>query len=250
MALRDETRPDQDGSDKTPRPADGRDQQGPRDALLAVRADTEAAIAVVRPVGPSIGRDLVRTIGVASQALAYLPPSPDYDVTVAALTAWECVGATPADALQAGADVARQAPLDIHGLLWARIPGLIAEAWEYRLSVLISAADPECSGDDPAHTADRRPCRVRVYRDVATEAALPAGAFTALERPGMHQAEALQATADALRALPDLEVEGLLWARVPTLRGDNWEYRLTVLTASLATGLGTDDEPTYYHQQR
>jgi hypothetical protein len=212
--------------------------------------------AVVEKPGAHVPRrfshDLVRHLREADSAARFAgDPHGNSDITVVALTAVNCVGSSQAEVLQSAANWSSEAPhMEIHATAWARMPGPVEDTWEWHLTMTVSSRDPQTGDfDGSTHTADRRPCRVRVYRDVATEAALPTGAFTALERPGMHQAEALQATADALRALPDLEVEGLLWARVPTLRGDSWEYRLTVLTASLAPGLGADDEPTYYQQR-
>lgn len=79
------------------------------------------------------------------------------DVSVNVFTALECNGATPADALQAAADIARKAPgLEPHSLTLARIPGPIEGVWEWTLTMIVSACDPqtgEYSG--PTHHADR-----------------------------------------------------------------------------------------------
>ncbi|WP_370131349.1 hypothetical protein [Streptacidiphilus sp. EB103A] len=184
------------------------------------------------------------TIGRASQAVAYLDVFTDHDVTVSAITTWECVGTTRADAFQAAADAVRQDPaLEIRGLLWARIPAQAPDADEYRVTVLISSADPDFGeSEESAHCAERRPCQVVLYRNASAGPAIPARVLEGLDRSGMTQAQALQATADAFRQVPDMDVEGLLWARIPVGRRPTWEYRLTVLTTSVPTALAPTDQ--------
>lgn len=243
----DQTPPDL-GESRDPAGSGSREEQLAEGLNLpAVRPVGEAAAEVSRSV-PLFGRDLVRTIGRASRAVSYLDavPSDSYDVTVSALTVLECLGISPADAVQAAADAVRQAPeLEIHGLLWARVGG--PDVWDYRVTVLVSSDDSDLDeGDEPTHLADRRTCRVVLYVDALDEATVPREALTALDRSGLTQADALQATADALRQAPGLAVEALLWARVPALRPGRWEYRITVLTASAAAGGA--DQPDYFEQ--
>lgn len=134
----------------------------PPENLPAARTAPETAVEPVRPQAPpSVVHDLVRTIAEASTAVKYLDAlgsSSSSDVTVSAFTVLECAGSSPADALQAATDVARGAPaLEIHSLAWARVPGPVEGAWEWRITMTVSSRDPqtgECAGS--AHIADRR----------------------------------------------------------------------------------------------
>ena len=114
--------------------------------------------AVVGEQGLVVGRALARSIGAASAAVHGLPSSASSDVTVSTVTALVCAGSTPADALQAAADVARQAPtLHIHSIAWARVPGPAENSWEWHATLTVSARDSETGEyDGSTHQADRR----------------------------------------------------------------------------------------------
>jgi len=93
----------------------------------------------------AFGVDLVRSLGEATTAVTSLSAhNPSSDVSVTALAALMCVGATPADALQAAADATREAPhLEPHGLALARVPGPVEGLWEWHITLTVSARDPE-----------------------------------------------------------------------------------------------------------
>ncbi|MEU7153833.1 hypothetical protein AB0B15_38335 [Streptomyces sp. NPDC045456] len=113
----------------------------------------------VRVEGPAFAHDLVRSLDEASTAVGALSAlGPGADVTVSALTALVCAGSTPADALQAAADLARQAPgLEPHGIALARVPGPVDGLWEWHITMTVSARDPQ-TGErgGSTHHADRR----------------------------------------------------------------------------------------------
>ncbi|MGN9821912.1 hypothetical protein ACTMUQ_42370 [Streptomyces sp. SD11] len=70
-----------------------------------------------------------------------------------ALTDLVCTGATPADALQAAADIAGNSPtLEPHGLALERVPGPVVGVWEYQLVMTVSTRTPQAGADEaPAH---------------------------------------------------------------------------------------------------
>ncbi|MGK4586095.1 hypothetical protein [Kitasatospora sp. HPMI-4] len=220
----------------------------------APRTPDEAPALEARSVLSAVGRDLVRAVGDASAAVRYLNAVGEHDVTVSAITVLECLGSTQAEALQAGADALRYGDtLTVHGLLWARVPGVEdrlvpgpEQVWSYRLMLLVSTLDPELGEvEDPTHQADAGNCGVVIYLDAGTTA--PERALTGLPRQGLTQAGALQAAADTVRQRPELAIEGLLWARVAARRAGAWEYRLTLLTAS-AGGREGGQQPVYLDQ--
>ena len=132
---------------------------GPAGPLPALRDTAEAAVEPARPGGPAFAQDLVRTLDEASSAVSSLARlGPSSDVTVSALTALVCAGSTPADALQAAAEMLRQAPtLEPHGLSLARVPGPVEGLWEWHVTATVSTRDPitgEAGGS--THHADRR----------------------------------------------------------------------------------------------
>ncbi|MEU0389230.1 hypothetical protein [Streptomyces chartreusis] len=100
----------------------------------------------------------MRTLDVASDAVSALPDhDQSSDVSVTALTALDCTGSTPADALAAAAAVLRQAShLEPHGLALAKVPGAVEGMWEWHLTLTVSARDPQ-TGEygAPTHHADR-----------------------------------------------------------------------------------------------
>jgi flavin-binding protein dodecin len=207
----------------------------PAGGAPALRDRTEAAAEAFRPIVSAVGRDLVRGIGEASTAVSRLGAGTDRDVSVSALTALECVGPSPADALLAAADALRFGDtLTVHGLLWARVPDTDGEVpWNWRVTLLVSALDPEFGeADAPAHQAEPAKCRIKLYLDTDSEA--PEGALAASQHEALTQAEALHRAAVIVRECKGLEIEGLLWARVPKRRPGGWEYRLTVLASSTA----------------
>ncbi|KOG85971.1 hypothetical protein ADK38_33675 [Streptomyces varsoviensis] len=114
---------------------------------------------MVRVEGPAFAHDLVRSLDEASAAVSSLPAlGPSADVSVSALTALVCTGSTPADALQAAAELARQAPtLEPHALALAKMPGPVEGMWEWHITMTVSSRDPvtgEYGGS--THHADRR----------------------------------------------------------------------------------------------
>lgn len=76
---------------------------------------------------------------------------------VAALTALQCVGATPAAALEMAAACAREAVgLEVHALAWARIPGADEGMWEYHVTMTVSGRDADAGDlDGPTQVAGR-----------------------------------------------------------------------------------------------
>ncbi|MFJ9427872.1 hypothetical protein [Streptomyces sp. NPDC101249] len=124
-------------SEHTSPPAD----QGP-EHLPTLRPAPAAE--AVRVEGPAFAQDLVRSLDEASAAVSSLPPlGPSADVSVSALTALVCTGSTPADALQAAAELARQAPtLEPHALALAKMPGPVEGMWEWHLTMTVSSRDP------------------------------------------------------------------------------------------------------------
>ena len=114
------------------------------------------SVRIGRP--PAFAQDLVRSLDEAAGAVGALAdrgqPS---DVSVSMFTALVCTGSTPADALQAAADVALQSPtLEPHALSLARVPGPVDGMWEWTITMTVSARDPqtgEYSG--PTHHTDR-----------------------------------------------------------------------------------------------
>ncbi|MGJ5890256.1 hypothetical protein, partial [Streptomyces turgidiscabies] len=85
-----------------------------------------------RTSAPPFAGDLVRTIQEASSALRVVSTlNPSSDITVSAHTALVCAGDTAAAALQAAADLAKEAPtLEIQALNWAKVPGPVEGTWE------------------------------------------------------------------------------------------------------------------------
>ncbi|MFM9625320.1 hypothetical protein ACKI14_46300 [Streptomyces turgidiscabies] len=105
-----------------------------------------AAVEQTRSAPPFTGAgDLVRTIQEAGAAVRVLSAlNPASDITVSALTVLVCAGNTTADALQAAADLAREAPtLEIHALALARMPGPAEGTWEWHLTLTVSTRDPQ-----------------------------------------------------------------------------------------------------------
>lgn len=103
-----------------------------------------AAVEQARTAPPFAG-DLVRTIQQASSALGVISTlNPSSDITVSAYTALVCAGDTAAAALQAAADLAREAPtLEIQALNWAKVPGPVEGTWEWHVTLTVSARDPQ-----------------------------------------------------------------------------------------------------------
>ncbi|MGW5336196.1 hypothetical protein [Streptomyces bauhiniae] len=138
----------------TPRP-----DPGPGAHLPATRRPVEDGVELPHTDRtPPFAHDLVRSLDEASQAVGALDRlGPSSDVTVSALTALVCTGGTPADALQAAAEVARQSPgLEPHGLSLARVPGPVAGMWEYQLTMTVSTRDPQTGEDGgPVHHGER-----------------------------------------------------------------------------------------------
>ncbi|MEU2717784.1 hypothetical protein [Streptomyces sp. NPDC007205] len=134
-------------------------ERGPSGHLPATRPAGESAVETVR-IGrpPLFAHDLVRSLDVATDAVGALADhGQSSDVSVSALTALVCNGSTPADALQAAADVARQSTaLEPHGLSLARVPGPVDGMWEYVITMTVSVRDPQ-TGEygGAAHHADR-----------------------------------------------------------------------------------------------
>ncbi|MDJ0345549.1 hypothetical protein QMK19_33935 [Streptomyces sp. H10-C2] len=115
---------------------------GPRDGSAVELAKSETS-----PVGhepPAFAHDLVRTLRAAGSAVGGLVTlGSSSDVSVNALTAVVCAGSTPAAALQAAADFARQAPgLEPHSLALARVPGPCEGVWEWHITMTVSSRDP------------------------------------------------------------------------------------------------------------
>ncbi|WP_330294073.1 hypothetical protein [Streptomyces sp. NBC_00576] len=104
-----------------------------------------AAVEQARTSAPPFAGDLVRTIQEASSALRVVSTlNPSSDITVSAHTALVCAGDTAAAALQAAADLAREAPtLEIQALNWAKVPGPVEGTWEWHVILTVSARDPE-----------------------------------------------------------------------------------------------------------
>ncbi|ELP65074.1 hypothetical protein PV735_46810 [Streptomyces turgidiscabies] len=98
-----------------------------------------------RTSAPPFAGDLVRTIQEASSALRVVSTlNPSSDITVSAHTALVCAGDTAAAALQAAADLAKEAPtLEIQALNWAKVPGPVEGTWEWHVILTVSARDPE-----------------------------------------------------------------------------------------------------------
>ncbi|NGN68438.1 hypothetical protein G5C51_31645 [Streptomyces sp. A7024] len=133
-------------------------QRGPTAHLPAPRQDQGAVEQVQNGQPPAFARDLVRSLDVATAGVRALADRGQAsDVSVSALTALECNGATPADALQAAADVVRQSPaLEPHGIALAKIPGRVEGMWEYVVTMTVSTRDPQTGEYGGAsHHADR-----------------------------------------------------------------------------------------------
>ncbi|MFJ9901223.1 hypothetical protein ACIQPR_48790 [Streptomyces sp. NPDC091280] len=136
---------------------DPQHERGPSAHLPVVHpGDDVAGVRIGRP--PVFARDVVRSLDQATEAVGALAdrgqPS---DVSVSMFTALVCTGSTPADALQAAADVARQSPaLEPHGLALARVPGPVDGMWEWTITMTVSARDPQTGEYGGAtHHADR-----------------------------------------------------------------------------------------------
>jgi hypothetical protein len=235
-----------------PTPPGAEQAEGPLlPALLP--SPVEPALATVFHPVLSAARDLVAGVVEAGRAVTRVQAAGGHDVTVGAATVLECAGESAADALHAAADAVRHGELTVHGLLYARVPFIEEEpdaepVWEHRVTVLVSAVDPELGeSDTPIHQAAAGTARVRLYLDADHDT--PQKALTALSRDGLSQAEALQAAANLLRGCPELAVEGLQWARVAGRRKGLWEFLVTVLTSSTGPEHGRTDEPTYLDEQ-
>lgn len=133
--------------------------QHERGAPLPATRPDEGAVESVRIGRPPVfAQDLVRSLdGAAGAVSALADHGQASDVSVSALAALVCTGATPADALQAAADAARQAPgLEPHGLSLARVPGPVEGIWEWTITMTVSARDPQTGERGaPTHHADR-----------------------------------------------------------------------------------------------
>ncbi|WP_157880340.1 hypothetical protein [Streptomyces katrae] len=120
-----------------------------------------AADATLQPQvlsGPSFGQDLVRTLHQATSVVGGLSfhDVETSDIEVSAFGAIVCTGDTPADALQAAAAVARQAPgLEIHALAWARTDGPREGTFEYKVTMTVTAPDP-ATGEHSGATHQER----------------------------------------------------------------------------------------------
>ncbi|QES52023.1 hypothetical protein DEJ50_33625 [Streptomyces venezuelae] len=128
------------------------------------RASTETALQPQVLAGPSFGRDLVRTLHQATTVVGGLAFTDggdgSSDVEVSAFGAIVCTGDSPADALQAAAAVARQAPsLEIHALAWARTDGPREGTFEYKVTMTVTAPDPATGehGGTTHHAARSHP---------------------------------------------------------------------------------------------
>ncbi|MFK0016334.1 hypothetical protein [Streptomyces sp. NPDC091027] len=111
------------------------------------RTSPDTALQPQALVGPSFGQDLVRTLHQATTVVGGLAfgdgADAASDVEVSAFGAIVCTGDSPADALQAAAAVARQAPdLEIHALAWARTDGPREDSFEYKVTMTVTAPDP------------------------------------------------------------------------------------------------------------
>lgn len=109
-----------------------------------------------QPLGPSAlpgrvqppasqGQDLERSFVQARAAVRYVDAvgCPAADVALTAQTALVCTGDTPADALQAAADLARGMPrMQITSLAWAKTPGHADGIWQWQVTLTVTAWDP------------------------------------------------------------------------------------------------------------
>ncbi|MEU8516358.1 hypothetical protein AB0C76_32965 [Kitasatospora sp. NPDC048722] len=75
------------------------------------------------------------------------------------------------------------------------------------------------------------------------------GALTAVQCLSATVPGALRAAAEFLRAAPEMELHGLLWARVPDVDGQ-WEQRLTVLVSAVDPVLGEAAGATHHAEPR
>lgn len=117
-----------------------------RETLPAVLGGSPGTtVEQIRTQAPPFAGDLVRTIQEAGTAVRVLSTlNPSSDITVSAHTALVCAGNTAADALQAAADLAREAPtLEIHALALAKVPGPVEGTWEWHVTLTVSALDPQ-----------------------------------------------------------------------------------------------------------
>ncbi|WP_033286941.1 hypothetical protein [Streptomyces sp. NRRL F-525] len=117
-----------------------------------------AAVEKARQSAPPFAGDLVRTIQAAGSAVQVVSAlNPSSDITVSAHTALVCAGDTAADALQAAADLAREAPmLEIQALNLARVPGSVEGLWEWHVILTVNSRDPQ-TGEYSGSTHHGRP---------------------------------------------------------------------------------------------
>ncbi|MGX9891185.1 hypothetical protein [Streptomyces sp. NPDC002276] len=104
-----------------------------------------AAVEKTRQPTPPFAGDLVRTIQAAGSAVQVVSAlNPASDITVSAHTVLVCAGDTAADALQAAADLAKEAPtLEIQAVNLAKVPGSVDGMWEWHVILTVSSRDPQ-----------------------------------------------------------------------------------------------------------
>ena len=115
------------------------------DLLPALPDSPGTSTAVAAPVIPRrFSHDLVRNLRHADDAAKFAnDPSGATDITVSAIAAVHCVGDTQADALQAAADWATEAPhMQIHSIALAQMPGPVEDSWEHHVTMTVSSRDP------------------------------------------------------------------------------------------------------------
>lgn len=116
---------------------------------------------IIRQVRQAPGRfeDVARSLHEADRAARFAgDPGGGSDVTVSPATVVTCVGSTQADALQAAADWACEAPqMQIHAMAFARMPGPAEEVFEYHVTLTVSSPNPLTGEfDGSTHYTDRR----------------------------------------------------------------------------------------------
>ncbi|WP_042422300.1 hypothetical protein [Streptacidiphilus anmyonensis] len=108
---------------------------------------------------PGRFEDVARSLHEADEAARFAgDPGGGSDVTVSPATLVVCVGSTQADALQAAADWACEAPqMQIHAIAFARMPGPAEEVFEFHVTLTVSSRHPLTGEfDGSTHHADRR----------------------------------------------------------------------------------------------
>jgi hypothetical protein len=136
------------------------EEQQVSDLLPALPDSPDTSAAVSEPLVPRrFSHDLVRNLRHADDAAKFAnDPSGASDITVSAIAAVLCVGITQADALQATADWAAEAPhMQIHSIALAQMPGPVEETWEHHVTLTVSSRDPQTGEfDGSTHHIPRR----------------------------------------------------------------------------------------------